>query len=65
MRRELIEFSDLIDERFEPATTQPAEAWFHLFNWFNKPAAKNKHTQSAPKTYVTEQGRLISGEGLF
>jgi len=36
MKRELIEFSDLIDEKFEPATASHTfELWTIILSWFS------------------------------
>jgi hypothetical protein len=38
MSRELIEFSNLIDEQFEPDNTITDELWLTLQSWFAQPA---------------------------
>jgi hypothetical protein len=38
MSRELIEFSNLIDEQFEPDNSITDELWMTLQSWFSQPA---------------------------
>jgi hypothetical protein len=40
MSRELIEFSNLIDEQFEPDTTATDEIWNMIQNWLAPQPAK-------------------------
>ncbi|MFD1257931.1 hypothetical protein ACFQ3S_14075 [Mucilaginibacter terrae] len=40
MSRELIEFSNLIDEQFEPDNTGSDELWLTIQSWFDPQSAK-------------------------
>ena len=43
MSRELIEFSNLIDEQFEPDTTISDELWRTIQSWFTTQPVKQKN----------------------
>ncbi|WP_345949420.1 hypothetical protein ABDD95_21480 [Mucilaginibacter sp. PAMB04274] len=65
MRRELIEFSDRIDEQFEPAVTETGELWINMLNWFSTTPNKSKRPEPPYQTYITKEGRLVSTDGVF
>ena len=43
MSRELIEFSNLIDEQFEPDNAGSDELWLTIQSWFAPQPAKEPH----------------------
>jgi len=51
MSRELIEFSNLIDEQFEPDTTVADELWAVVQSWFaHDHSSGNPEKQTLPAT---------------
>jgi hypothetical protein len=55
MSRELIEFSNLIDEQFEPDNTITDELWLTLQSWFAQPAKGNANNQSLQQQFTDDQ----------
>jgi hypothetical protein len=55
MSRELMEFSNLIDEQFEPDNTITDELWLAIQSWFTQPAKGNANNQSLQQQYTDDQ----------
>jgi hypothetical protein len=58
MSREIIEFSDLIDEQFEPVAANTADFWPVVMNWFANPAPKAPAPEHLSETVVDHQGEI-------
>ncbi len=58
MSREIIEFSDLIDEQFEPVAANTADFWPAVMNWFASPAAKANTPDHLSETVVDHLGEI-------
>jgi hypothetical protein len=60
MSRELIEFSNLIDEQFEPDTTITDELWRTIQSWFTTPPLKQKSAAHPVQTTPVEKIRVVA-----
>jgi len=58
MSREIIEFSDLINEQFEPITTETSDFWPVIMNWFANPASKAAVPDHLSETVVDHLGEI-------
>ena len=54
MSRELTEFSNLIDEQFEPDNTGNAELWTSIQNWFAPQPSKYPHVNPLQEKALEE-----------
>lgn len=58
MSREIIEFSDLIDEQFEPVAANTADFWPAVMSWFANPAPKATVPDHLSETTVDHLGEI-------
>ncbi|WP_342646203.1 hypothetical protein [Mucilaginibacter sp. CSA2-8R] len=58
MSREIIEFSDLIDEQFEPVAASTADFWPAVMHWFANPAPKANASDHLSETVIDQLGEI-------
>jgi hypothetical protein len=60
MSRELIEFSNLIDELFEPDNNGSDELWLTIQSWFTPQSDKGKDVKQGAKMQPDQQNQMVA-----
>jgi hypothetical protein len=60
MSRELIEFSNLIDEQFEPDNAGSDELWLTIQSWFTPQPAKGRDVKQGAQMQPAQQNQMVA-----